>query len=266
MGILNLGIMKLCKNFAKELITISNTTIELLKNHVSIRKFKDKDIDKNMIDTIIECAQMAPTSNNLQTYTIIEVRDKKKKEDLSKIAGNQPWVAEAPVVLLFCADLHRSKKYIQVDDPGIFSNAELYTVAVMDTALATQKALIAAQSLGLGGVIVGGIRNDMKAVHDMFKLPNLVAPLFLLCLGYPDQSPELKPRLPKDIIHKIDYYDEHKDSKLIEEYDEIMKEYYSKRSSNQVRESWTTSCEKAFSKSSRNSTGIFLRSIGFLNR
>lgn len=240
--------------------------IDLLKNHVSIRKFKDKNVERDMVDTIIQCAQMAPTSNNLQTYTIIEVRDEEKKKELAEIAGDQPWVEEAPLVLLFCADLNRSKEFIKVDNPQIFGNAELYTVAVVDTALACQKALIAAQSLGLGGVIVGGIRNDMDAVHNMFKLPELVAPLFLLCLGYPDQNPDLKPRLPQNIIHKIDYYDDTRDRELIEEYDKTMENYYSKRSSKQVKVGWTTHCQRAFSRSSRDSTGSFLMSIGFLNR
>ncbi|NLJ99146.1 MAG: NADPH-dependent oxidoreductase, partial [Tissierellia bacterium] len=98
------------------MIIIHNDMINLLMNHVSIRKFKDKEVDQGSIDTIIECAQMAPTSNNLQTYTIIEVRDENKKEKLSKISGGQNWVVEAPLVLLFCADLNRSKKYIHVSD------------------------------------------------------------------------------------------------------------------------------------------------------
>lgn len=235
-------------------------------NHVSIRKYKDKDIDKDTVDTIVKCAQMAPTSNNLQAYTIIEVKDKKKKEELSKISGGQPWVAKAPLVLLFCADLNRSKKYVDIPNADVFSNAELYTVATVDAALVAQKALIAAQSLGLGGVVIGGMRNDMEEVHNIFELPDLVAPLFLICLGYPDDSPDLKPRLSKDVIHKVDYYDETKDHKLIDEYDETMKKYYSERSNGKSADTWTEKSGKAFSTSSRDETGDFLRSIGFLKK
>lgn len=234
-------------------------------NHVSIRKYRDKEVDNDILDTIIKCAQMAPTSNNLQTYTIIEVKDKKKKEELSQISGGQPWVVKAPVVLLFCADLNRSKKYMDIANTDVFSNAELYTVAVIDTALAAQKALIAAQSLGLGGVVIGGMRNNMQEVHNIFKLPNLVAPLFLLCLGYPDDNPGLKPRLPKEVVHKIDYYDQTKDDELINEYNKTMKEYYNKRTNGKSDETWTKKSCKAFSKSSRDETGEFLRNIGFLN-
>lgn len=250
----------------KEEISISNDMINLLMNHVSIRRFKDKEVDKKTLDTIIECAQMAPTSNNLQTYTIIEVKDEKKKEELSRISGGQPWVVKAPVVLLFCADLNRSKKYVHVGNTEVFSNAELYTIAAVDTALAAQKALIAAQSLDLGGVVIGGMRNDMEEVHNIFELPELVAPLFLLCLGYPDDNPSLKPRLPKDVIHKVDYYDETKDDELIDEYNETMKTYYSQRTGGKGNETWTEKSGKAFSGSSRDETGEFLRSIGFLRK
>lgn len=235
-------------------------------NHVSIRKFQDKEVDQGLIDTIIECAQMAPTSNNLQTYTIIEVRDEYKKEKLSKISGGQNWVVEAPLVLLFCADLNRSKKYIHVSDTEVFGNAELYTVATLDTALAAQKALIAAQSLGLGGVVIGGIRNDMEEVHNIFKLPDLVAPLFLLCLGYPDDNPGLKPRLPKEVVHKIDYYDDTKDKELIDEYNETMKKYYNERTHGKSSETWAEKSSKAFSRSKRDQIDDFLKAIGFLNK
>lgn len=240
--------------------------IDTLKNHVSIRKYKDKEVEKEMVDTIIECGQMAPSSNNLQAYTIIEVKDENKKDELTKISGGQKWVKEAPVVLLFCADLNRNKKYVDVLNTDIFSNAELYTVAVVDTALAAQKSLIAAQGLGLGGVVVGGIRNNVKKVHEIFNLPNLVVPLFLLCLGYPDDDPGLKPRLPKEIVHKIDYYDTTKDDELIEQYNETMKEYYSERTNGKSTDTWTNKCSKALSFTARAELGEVLRSIDFLKQ
>lgn len=240
--------------------------IDLLINHVSIRKYKDKAVDRKILDTIIECAQMAPTSSHLQTYTIIEVKDKSKKEELARISGDQRWVAEAPVVLLFCADLHRCKKYFNVDNNEVFTTAELYTIASVDTALAAQKAFIAAQSLGLGGVIVGGMRNDMMEVHDLFKLPDLVAPLFLMCLGYPDDNPDKKPRLPKDIILKTDYYDESKDDELINEYNKIFKEYYTERTKGRFSETWTEKSSRVLSAKDWDETGKFLKNIGFLKK
>ena len=246
------------------MIQINKALINILLNHKSIRKFKDKKIDKEILDIIIECGQKAPTSNNLQAYTIIHVQDNMKKEKLAQISGDQKWVVEAPVVLLFCADLYRIKNYSNIESLSLFGSPELYTVAVIDTALAAEKSLIAAQSLGLGGVIVGGIRNDMEKVHNMFNLPNLVAPLFLLCLGYPDDDPGLKPRLPKEVIYKVDNYDTEKDTQLIEEYNKIMEDYYRERSSIKAKSNWSQKCRQALTKQPSQDVGHFLRSIGFL--
>lgn len=233
--------------------------------HKSIRKFKDKEVDKETLDIIIKCGQRAPTSNNLQAYTIIYVKDNNKKEKLAQISGGQKWVVEAPVVLLFCADLNRIKRYSNSENNDIFGTSELYTVAIIDTALAAQKSLIAAQSLGLGGVVVGGIRNDMEKVHSMFNLPDLVAPLFLLCLGYPDHDPGLKPRLSKDVIFKVDIYDTSREDELIEEYNKTMEEYYKERSNGKVQSNWSEKCKQALSKQPRQKVDDFLRSAGFLN-
>lgn len=240
--------------------------IDLLLNHVSIRKYKDQEVSEEVVNTIINCAQMAPTSSHLQTYTIIEVKDIEKKKALSQIAGDQRWVVEAPVVLLFCADLNRGKKYFDVKDTKVFRNTELYTIATIDTALAAQKAFIGAQLLGLGGVVVGGIRNDTEKVHKLFKLPELVAPLFLLCLGYPDENPGIKPRLPQEAIHKVDYYDDSSDDELINQYNETVREYYNNRTNGKVQDTWTKRCGKLISAKERYEVGYFFREIGFLEK
>lgn len=243
-----------------------NETINLLLNHMSIRKYQEKIIEKEKIETIIKCAQMAPTSSHFQAYTIIEVRDKVKKDFLSEIAGGQRWVKEAPLVLLFCADLRRGKKYYEATDKEVFGNTECYTMAVVDTSLAMQKAFIAAQSLGLGGVVVGGIRNDVEALSKEFKLPEMVAPLYLLCLGYPDEVPGLKPRLPQEEIHKIDFYDDSKQDQLINEFNETVSEYYIKRTDGKKQDRWTQSCGKSLMAKTRDEVGYFFRRIGLLQK
>jgi len=243
-----------------------NNTIDILLNHMSIRKYQNKTIDRDIINTIIKCAQMAPTSSHFQAYTIIEVIDQLKKNFLSEIAGGQKWVKEAPLVLLFCADLNRGEKYFDGTDKAVFSNTECYTVAVIDTSLAMQKAFIAAQSLGLGGVVVGGIRNDVEALAKEFMLPPMVAPLYLLCLGYPDEKPGLKPRLPQNEIYKIDYYDVSMQDQLIDEYNATVREYYMNRTDGKTKDSWTEHCGKLLMAKTRDEVGIFFRKIGLLKK
>lgn len=243
-----------------------NQTVELLLNHMSIRKYKDKPVDRETVNTIVKCAQMAPTSSHFQAYTIIEVRDRAKRYFLAETAGGQKWVIEAPLVLLFCADLHRGRKYYEGTDPEVFSNTECYTVAVVDAALAAQKALIAAQSMGMGGVVVGGIRNDIEGVAKEFKLPELVAPLFVLCLGYPDEVPGLKPRLPQEEVHKTDFYDESRQNELIEQYNQEVKDYYVKRTGGKITDRWTERCGRMLMAKTRDEVGYFLRKVGFLKK
>lgn len=243
-----------------------NETINVLLDHVSIRKFIDKDIEEDKKNLIIECGQMAPTSSHFQAYTIIEVQDKIKTELLYEISGKQKWILEAPLVLLFCADLNRGKKYYEEIDTEILSNVESYTVSVFDTALALEKTFVAAQSLGLGGVVVGGIRNDVKAVSEAFRLPDLVAPMCLLCLGYPDHKPEKKPRLPQREIHKINFYDDREQNLLIDEYNDTVKEYYIKRTKGKLQDTWTIRCGYYLSEKPRYSVGTFFKKIGLLRK
>ncbi len=241
-----------------------NDTIEMLLNHRSIRKYKDKPISDEMIEKIVSCAQMAPTSSHFQAYTIIEVKDKKKREFLANAAGGQDWVIKAPLVLLFCGDLHRGKIYYDDVNPKVFKNTEQFTIGTIDAALAAMKALIAAQSLGLGGVFVGGIRNDVESVSKEFKLPELVYPLFALCMGYPDDNPEIKPRLPQGIIRKVDFYDESKDRELIDEYNETMSNYYLERTDGQEGNNWTQRCGSYLREKTRDEVGKHFREIGLL--
>lgn len=242
------------------------SNVDILLNHKSIRKYTDKPIDREIVDTIIRSAQMAPTSCHFQAYTIIEVRDKRKREFLSEISGGQKWVIEAPLVLMFCGDLHRGKEYYDNTDPEVFRNTEQYTVGVIDAALAGQKALIAAQLMGLGGVFVGGIRNDVESITKEFRLPELVYPLFAICFGYPDDDPGLKPRLPKDVIHKIDFYDESRDKELIAEYNETMRNYYLERTDGKDNSTWSQRCAKYLTGKTRDDVGEHFREIGLLRR
>lgn len=243
-----------------------NQTIDILMNHTSIRKYHtNKAVSNEMITTIIDCAQMAPTSSHFQAYTIIQVNNKEKRNILVNASGGQEYLNEAPVVLLFCADLHRANKYYENIDPTILSNTESYTVAVIDASLAAQKALIAAQSMGLGGVVIGGIRNDIELISKTFELPNLVFPMFALCIGYAADKPDIKPRLPIKAVLKQDFYDESEDYELINSYNKTISNYYDNRTNGKSKDRWTERCGKYLISKPREHVGEFLRKIGFIH-
>ena len=241
-----------------------NETIGLLMNHRSIRKFNDKAVSGEIRESILKCAQMAPTSSYFQTYTIIDIVDPKKKSALAASAGGQSWVEGAPLVLLFCADLRRNQKYFTLEDKDILHNVESYTVAVTDTAMAAQKAFIAAQAYGLGGVVVGGVRNDMELMKKQFELPELVAPLYLLCLGYYDDEPLQRPRLPLEVVVKTDCYSEQGDDVLIERYNRQVSEYFSKIKGS--GRTWVETCSHLLSQKPRYHVTEYMKNAGFLEK
>lgn len=244
-----------------------NETLDILLNHSSVRKYTNESVKSEIVDLIIQAGQMAPSSSNFQAYTIIEVKDQERRNAIYEASGRQEWILNAPLLLLFCGDLDRGKSYYSgVKDREIFTNTESFLVATIDTALVAQKVLIAAQSLGLGGVFIGGIRNDMEKISKSFDLPNFVFPLFAMCIGYPDENNGVKPRLPKEVIHKIDSYISSKEEKLIKEYDEINYKYYYERTNGQHPETWTERSGKAITAKPRYGVGVFLREKGLLKK
>ena len=142
-----------------------NETINLLKNHKSIRKYKDKPIEDEKLKSIIECAQCASTSSFIQAYSIINVVDMDNRKNIAYLSGDQSYIEQCPLFLVFCADLNRSKTLCEINDKTMAEgNTETFILATVDASLAAQNALIAAESLGLGGVYIGGIRNNPKEI------------------------------------------------------------------------------------------------------
>lgn len=126
-----------------------------------------------------------------------------------------------------------------------------------------QNALLAAQSLGLGGVYIGGLRNHPAEVSELLGLPDRVIPLFGLCLGHPAQQPEQKPRLPRALVVHQERYQRELDRDLLAHYDQQIEAYYQARSSNNKLQTWSGQIRAILSKESRPFMLGFLQSRGF---
>lgn len=218
------------------------TTIEVIQQHRSVRKFLQKDIEQGLMQQILECSQWASTSHHLQTYSVIVVRSEEKKQALAGLCGNQAHVAECPVFLVFCADLNRIKLSHDLEQkPQVLDTVEPFIVANVDTALYAQNVMVAAESLGLGGVFIGGIRNQSAEVCELLNIPDYVYPVFGMCLGYPDPGKinEQKPRLPVTAIVHEEQYENEKQLGEIEKYNQVMKHYYETRSTGKRSQTWS---------------------------
>lgn len=240
-----------------------NETIQTLLAHRSVRQFTDEPVQPDTVETLIRCAQAAASSSLYQAYTFIQVVDPDQRRALYEASGNQPWVLQAPLLLLCCADMHRAQGNFDVDDK-VFGYVEQYTIAVIDAALAAQNLMVAAESLGLGGCFIGGIRNEPDRVIEAFELPELTFPVFGLCLGYPSCRNDLKPRLPLPVVFKQDRYDESADENLIANYDQETREYYLARTDGKESDSWAERCGQSLAAKSRPHVGVAVRRQGFL--
>jgi len=228
-----------------------NSTIELLKRHRSIRKYEDKPIDLELIRAVVEAGQCASTSSYVQAYSVIRVNDPEKREAMALLSGDQKNVRTSPEFLVFCADLNRLKSACDKHDVHMEEGfIELMLIASVDAALMAQNVLVAAESLGLGGVYVGGIRNDPTQMSELLELPEQVFPVFGLCLGWPAQDPDRKPRLPQSLVLFEDTYKEPAQDEL-EAYDEIVSRYYEKRTKGRMSHTWTEQMADKLSKETR---------------
>lgn len=224
-----------------------NNTIETILAHRSIRKFTDQPIPEATLSTLIDCARAASSSSNIQCVSIIRITDNNKREQLAEFAGGQGYVAQAAEFLVFCADFNR---HHQIKPDALLGFTEQTLIGAVDSALMAQNCLLAAESLGLGGVYIGGLRNNPDKVCQLLNLPENVFPMFGLCLGYPDQNPGLKPRLPADLVVHTDEY-QPLDQEKLAEYDQTMRDYYVARTKGKVDQSWSEQISATLSKEAR---------------
>ncbi|UXY09456.1 oxygen-insensitive NADPH nitroreductase [Kosakonia sp. ML.JS2a] len=237
-------------------------TIDLLCAHRSIRHFKDEPITAAQREAIIASAQATSSSSFLQCSTIIRITDPALRAQLVTLTGGQQHVAQAAEFWVFCADFNRNFQICPEANPGL---AEQLLLGVVDTALMAQNAFTAAESLGLGGVYIGGIRNSIEAVGELLQVPKHVLPLFGLCLGWPADDPGQKPRLPAQLVVHENHY-QPLDKTVLAQYDEEIAHYYLTRGSNTRRDTWSDHIRRTIIKESRPFILDYLHKQGWATR
>ncbi len=237
-------------------------TIDLLRSHRSIRHFTDDAISDAQREAIIAAAQGTSSSSFLQCTTIVRITDNALRESLATLSGGQKHVVQAAEFWVFCADFNR---HLQICPDAQLGLAEQLLLGVVDTAMMAQNALTAAESLGLGGVFIGGLRNNIEPVTELLKLPQHVLPLFGLCLGWPADNPDIKPRLPASlVVHENQYQPLNKD--VLSQYDEQLAQYYLTRGSNTRRDTWSDHIRRTIIKESRPFILEYLHKQGWATR
>jgi len=163
-----------------------NPVLKVIYERKSIRAYENRKIPKNIKNKIIKAAMRAPTAGNMMLYSIIEITKQSTKDTLAKTCDNQPFIAKAPLVLLFLADYQRlcKKMNIEMRKP---QEGDLF-LACSDVLIAAQNAVIAAESLDVGSCYIGDIMENYEIHRELFDLPQYVFPIVLLCFGYPTKQ------------------------------------------------------------------------------
>lgn len=219
-----------------------NETLKQLYERKSVRVFEDKEITQEDKLLILESATMAPTAGNQQLYTILDITNQKLKEKLSVTCDHQPFIAQAKMVLIFCADCQKWYDGFNACEcnprkPGVGD----LLLAVSDANIAAQNAVVAAHSLGIGSCYIGDIMENCEAHREMLNLPEYVFPCAMLVFGYPTEN-QLNREKPKrvDLKHIV-----HENGYRHMQVDEL-KEMFSSKTKTSVEEWMKMFCERKY--------------------
>ena len=247
---------------------VSSETIETLLNRVSVRKFSDRPVPEETVEAILRASFRAPTSSNIQSYSVVVVTDPEIRKAIYPITGNQKHILTAPVFLAFCADLTRIEAATRINGHDIGdNNLEIGLVSSIDASLVGMSAYLAADSLGLKGVMIGAVRNDAVATARALGLPHRVYCVFGMCLGYPDESPAQKPRMDYTTLVHYERYGGLRDNRDMEQalndYDTSLAAHYRGHGVTTTDDSWTHAMDARFVPQVRDKLREQLKAQGF---
>jgi len=177
---------------------VSNPVLECLSSHCSIRKFKAEPIDPATLDVVLRAGTRAARAGNLQPYSFLVVDD---ADTLKKMT-----FGDAPCVIIALVDLHRQKRWLELNDASFYwDQPSNFLISYWDATIALHNIVIAAEGLGLGTLYIGAV--VAQNMQEQFDAPKYVFPAGMVILGYPDETPELRPRLPLEaVVHRNAYH------------------------------------------------------------
>lgn len=197
------------------------TALEAIQQHRSIRKYRPDPVPDDLLEEILQAGIRASSSGNMQTWSVVVTRDRAVREQLYAPHMEQSMVLEAPVLLTFCADFHRMRQWLRLSDaPDGFDNFMSFMVAAIDAVLVSQNVALAAESRGLGICYMGSTLANCHQIGPILKLPKNVVPVVGFSLGYPDEDPAPRDRLPLDGLVHHETYQEYSDERILEVFKE----------------------------------------------
>jgi nitroreductase/FMN reductase [NAD(P)H] len=242
-----------------------------IAEHRSHRKFSARDIAPDLLKLLCACALSAPSKSDLQQADIVHVADRAKVRAIADGIPDMPWIAQAPVFLVFCGNNRRLRK-MSAWRGKPFANEHLdhFMNAAVDAGLVMMSFIRAAEAAGLGACPISAVRNRSAEVSDLLGLPDGVFPIAGLCAGYPAESGRISARLPLDVTVHVDRYDESGLPGKIDAYDRrrhglqpYRRQRHADRYPNVDFYGWSEDKVRQYSVPERADFGAFIRSKGF---
>lgn len=242
-----------------------------MAEHRSHRKFAARPVDPALLRLLFACALSAPSKSDLQQADVIHVADRAKVKTIADSIPDMPWIAHAPVFLVFCGNNRRLRQTGEWRGKP-FANEHLdhFLNAAVDAALVMMSFIRAAEAVGLGACPISHVRNHPRELSQLLNLPDAVFPVAGLCVGYPAEAGRITPRLPLEVTVHTDRYDETAVKERIDAYDRrrhallpYRKQRYADRYANVDFYGWSEDKARQYSVPERKDFGAYIRSIGF---
>jgi nitroreductase len=208
----------------------TSPVLATLLAHKSVRRYKPDALPLGTLEMLGAAAQSAASSSNLQVWSVVAITDPARRAEASKLCGDQDSIRQAPLFLVFCADLARLTAVSERESlPGAaLDYTEMLVTAIIDASLAAQNAAAAAEGMGLGICYIGGARNHPQKLAALLNLPPRVVGLFGLTVGWPldEDTSEIKPRLPQNGLIFHETYDAEARDAAVTAYNQTMQGFY----------------------------------------
>jgi nitroreductase len=189
--------------------------LDFIRHHRSIRQYRPDPVPDDLLTELLEAGVRASSSGNMQTYSIIVTRDRALRDALYVPHMEQDMVLDAPVLLTFCADFHRMRHWLRLNDaPDNFDNFMSFMIAAIDATLVSQNVALAAEARGLGICYMGSTLANCDQIGRLLKLPPGVVPVVGFSLGWPAEDPAPRDRLPLDGLVHYDTYHDYSDERI----------------------------------------------------
>ena len=173
------------------------------------RRYAARPLDDALLNTVLAAAQSAPSKSDLQQYSIIVIRDRAVAQKIAGWIGTMPWIADAPVLLVFCGDMRRGQRICAIHGrEHANNNMDTFLNCTVDASVAMAHAILAAEGAGLGTCPISYLRNHLEKVGPLLGLPPGVFPVAGLTLGWPEARERVSPRLPQDVVVHRERYDD----------------------------------------------------------